>query len=387
MAHDLRGAAAVVGVGLTPFGTLPGKTPFEVTAEAIHNALADAGLKKDQVDGFFTSGMGHVFHGLQAVEYFGLNPSVVDSTNIGGSSFVNCLQSAAMAIKTGACEVALIAYGSTARSNPRGGPGGGAGPNAYNPHESEYKPRNPVVSYALAAARHMYEYGTTREHMAEVAVAARRWAQKNPRAEMRDPLSVEDVLNSRMICDPFSKLDCCLVSDGGAAAILVSAERAKDFPAKPVYLLGVGSAITHEQIAQMPDLTVTAAAQSGPRAFEMAGVGPSDIDVIEFYDAFTINTILFLEDLGFCPKGEGGRFVADGHIGPGGSHPVNTNGGGLSCVHPGMYGMFVQIEAVEQLRGDCGERQIKGAELALANGNGGKLASQVTAIFGTESTL
>ena len=273
MAHDLRGAAAVVGVGLTPFGNLPGKTPFEVTAEAIHNALADAGLKKDQVDGFFTSGMGHVFHGLQAVEYFGLNPKVVDSTNIGGSSFVNCLQSAAMAIKTGACEVALIAYGSTARSNPRGGPGGGSGPNAYNPHESEYKPRNPVVSYALAAARHMHEYGTTREHLAEVAVAARRWAQKNPRAEMRDPLSVEDVLNSRMICDPFTKLDCCLVSDGGAAAILVSAERAKDFPAKPVYLLGVGSAITHEQIAQMPDLTVTAAAQSGPRAFEMAGVG------------------------------------------------------------------------------------------------------------------
>ena len=387
MAHELRGASAVVGVGLTEFGDLPGKIPLEVASEAVHNALGDAGLKKSDVDGFFTSGMNHVFHGVQAAEYLGIQPNVIDSTNIGGSSFVNCVQSAAMALKTGVCEVALIAYGSTARSNPRGGHGGGAGPNAYSPHESEYKPRNPIVSYALAAARHMHEYGTTREQLAAVAVGARDWARNNPRAEMRDPLTIEDVLSSRMVCDPFTVRDCCLVSDAGAAAIMVSADRAKDFPEKPAYLLGIGSAVTHDQIAQMPDLTVSPASQSGPRAYAMAGVGPGDIDVIEFYDAFTINTILFLEDLGFCPKGEGGRFVADGHISPGGSHPVNTNGGGLSCVHPGMYGMFVLIEAVEQLRGACRDRQIDGANLALANGNGGRLASQVTAIFGTEATL
>ena len=204
---------------------------------------------------------------------------------------------------------------------------------------------------------------------------------------MRGALTVEEVANARLVCDPFTVLDCCLISDAGAAIVMVAAERARDLAQKPVYLLGIGSAITHDQIAQMPDLTVTAAAQSGPRAYAMAGVGPADIDVAEFYDAFTINTILFLEDLGFCPKGEGGRFVGDGNIAPGGTLPVNTNGGGLSCVHPGMYGMFVTIEAIEQLRGTTGERQIEGARLALANGNGGRLSSQVTAIFGTESTL
>jgi len=194
-------------------------------------------------------------------------------------------------------------------------------------------------------------------------------------------------VNARMIVDPFGVRDCCLVADAGAAMILVSAERAKDFPKAPVYLLGVGSATTHNNISQMADFTTTAVAQSAPRAFDMAGVTTSDIDVVELYDAFTINTILFLEDMGFCAKGEGGEFVSNGNIAPGGSLPVNTNGGGLSCVHPGMYGMFLMIEAVEQLRGEAGERQIAGAEIAACNGNGGFLSSQVTAVFGSESTL
>jgi acetyl-CoA acetyltransferase len=291
-----------------------------------------------------------------------------------------------MAIKTGVCNVALIAYGSTSRSNRKRKFRDG-NPNAGAFHSSEYNPRNPIISYAFAAARHMHEYGTSRENLAQVAVSTRQWAMKNPRAEMRDPLTIEDVMGARMICDPLTLFDCCLVSDAGAAIVMVAAGRAKDFPQKPAYLLGIGSATSHDQIAQMPDLTVTPAAQSGPRAFAMAGVGPGDIDVAEFYDAFTINTILFLEDLGFCEKGEGGAFVGDGNIGPGGALPVNTNGGGLSCVHPGMYGMFVTIEAVEQLRGSCGERQIDGATIALANGNGGVLSSQVTAIYGTEAAL
>lgn len=387
MAHDLRGAAAVVGVGLTDFGSLPGRTHNEIMAEAVHYALVDAGVTKNQVDGLFVSNMAYAFHGLQAAEYLGISPKVTDSTNIGGSSFINAVQSAAMALQTGVCEVALIAYGSNNRSARTNRVRQNNRPAGMTPHEDIYKPRNPIISYAMSAARHMHQYGTTREQIAQVAVADRQWAALNPRAEFRDPLTVDDVINARMVCDPFTTRDCCLVSDAGAAVVMVRADRAKDHPQKPVYMLGIGSAITHDQIAQMPDLTVSAAAEGGPRAYEMAGVGPKDIDVLEFYDAFTINTILFLEDLGFCAKGEGGPFVEAGNIGPGGSTPVNTNGGGLSCVHPGMYGMFAICEAVEQLRGDCGERQIDSAELALANGNGGKLSSQVTAIFGTESTL
>ncbi|MBT5483965.1 MAG: thiolase, partial [Gammaproteobacteria bacterium] len=211
--------------------------------------------------------------------------------------------------------------------------------------------------------------------------------QLNPAATMRDPLTIEDVVNARMIVDPLGLLDCCLVSDGGAAMIMVRKDRAKDFPKQPVYMLGVGSRTDHNLISCMPDLTTTAAKESAAAAFAMAGVTPKDIDVVELYDAFTINTILFLEDMGFCEKGEGGSFVSNGNIAPGGSLPVNTNGGGLSCVHPGMYGMFLMIEAVQQLRAECGDRQIKGAKLAACNGNGGFLASQVTAVFGTEETL
>ena len=255
------------------------------------------------------------------------------------------------------------------------------------PYESPYNPLNPLSSYALVAARHMHDYGTTRENLAEVAVAARKWAQLNPEAMMRDPLSIEDVLNSKMVSDPLTVRDCCLVTDGAGAFVLVRADRAKSLKQKPVYVLGNSTAIWNRQISSMHDLTVTAAQQSGRIAFEMAQVKPSDIDVVELYDAFTINTILFLEDLGFCKKGEGGAFVSGGRIAPGGELPVNTNGGGLSCTHPGMYGIFIMIEAVRQLRGSCDERQVKDAKLAVVHGNGGTLSSQSTAILGTEETL
>jgi acetyl-CoA acetyltransferase len=241
--------------------------------------------------------------------------------------------------------------------------------------------------YALAASRHMYECGTTREQLAEVAVAARGWARLNPKAFKREDLNVEDVLASRMVSSPLSILDCCLVTDGGGALLVTSAERAKDLRKPPVYLLGAGEAHWHRNISQMPDLTGTAASDSGRRAYEMAGIRPEEVDVVMLYDAFTITPILFLEDLGFCEKGEGGSFVKDGRIAPGGELPVNTNGGGLSYNHPGMYGLLLVIEAVRQLRGECGERQVEGAEIALAHGNGGVLSSQVTAVLGIQSVL
>jgi len=220
-----------------------------------------------------------------------------------------------------------------------------------------------------------------------VAVAARRWAALNPKAFARDPLSVEEVLAARTVCDPLGVLDCCLVTDGGGALVVTGAERAARSGKPPAYLLGAGVAHWHRDISQMPDLTVTAATESGARAYAMAGLGPADVDVVQLYDAFTINPILFLEDLGFCAKGEGGAFVSGGRIAPGGELPVNTNGGGLSYCHPGMYGMFTVIEAVRQLRGEAGERQQDGVEVALAHGNGAVLSSQATALFGTEASL
>jgi len=382
MAHPLRGAVAVVGIGLTPFGELPGRSHLEIMGEAIHNALADAGIAKDKIDGMFGSNFNDPLGALLYPEYFGLKVKVMDNTNIGGSSFNNAMQEAAAALHLGLCDVALIAYGSNSRTTTvRRPPGFGRS------FDAPYKPRQPINSYALAAARHMHQYGTTKEQLAHVAVSARQWARMNPRAFMRQPLTIDEVLKARMVVDPFGVRDCCLVTDGGAAMIVVRADEAKDYPNKPVYLLGVGAATTHNDISQMPDLTVTAVAQAAPRAYAMAGITIKDVDVIEVYDAFTINTILFLEDFGFCKKGEGGPFVASGNIAPGGAHPLNTNGGGLSCVHPGMYGMFLMVEAVEQLRGTAGERQVKDAEIALCNGNGGYLSSQITLVFGTEATL
>ena len=352
-------------------------------AQSAHAALNDAGLKLSDVDGLFCTMMEDSMPVLMAAEYLGIQPRYIDGTMTGGSSFVNYLTSATMALEAGLCDVALICYG----SNQRTASGRLVTASKLPPYEGLYSPRYPISGYALAAARHMYEYGTTRENLADVAVAARAWASHNPEAFMRDPLTREDVLSSRMVGDPLTKLDCCLVTDGGGAVVLVRADRAKNFPNAPVYVLGSAAESSHRQISQMKDFTVTAARESGKRAFAMAGVTPADIDVVELYDAFTINTILFLEDLGFCKKGEGGAFVSDGRIAPGGALAVNTNGGGLSCVHPGMYGIFTIIEAARQIRGDAPGMQLDGVELAVAHGNGGVLSSQVTAILGGASTV
>jgi acetyl-CoA acetyltransferase len=341
------------------------------------------------VDGLCTASAGAAMWPMPVIEYLGINPRYIDGTMLGGSSFIAHLLPAMQAIRSGQCHAVLVCYGSAQRTSTLGRKEIGQARRHLDPqpYELPYEPMFPVSAYALAASRHMHEFGTTREQLADVAVAARAWAQLNPEAFMREPLTRADVLASRMVSDPLSVRDCCLVTDGGGAYVLVSAERAKDLPHKPVYVLGNATAVWNRQISSMPDLTVTAASQSGREAFAMAGLAPKDMDVVQLYDAFTINTILFLEDLGFCPKGEGGRFVADGAIAPGGKLAVNTNGGGLSCVHPGMYGIFALIEAVRQLRGECGERQIGNAKTAVAHGNGGMLSSQSTAVLGTAEAL
>ncbi len=381
---SLRGRAAIVGVAESDLGEIePGFTPLDLVGQATLRALDDAGLKKEDVDGLFSASAYHHMPTLSVGEHLGIRPRYSDATNMGGSSFVSHLFHAAAAMQAGLCEVALITYGSTQRLDGDRLVSG----SETLPYEAPYEPRYPVSMYALAASRHMYQYGTTREQLAEVAVAAREWAKLNPKAFMRDDLSVEDVLNSRMVSSPLSVLDCCLVTDGGGAVIVTGVERARELAKPPVYLLGAGEAHWHRNISQMPDLTVSAAAESGPRAYEMAKLGPGEVKVAMLYDAFTINTVLFLEDLGFCEKGEGGTFVSGGGISPGGDLAVNTNGGGLSYNHPGMYGLLLLVEAARQIRGECGERQVDGANVALVHGNGGVLSSQVTALLGSEETL
>ena len=383
MTDQLRGKSAIVGTGHAGFGEAHGLTSFDVMAQSALAALGDAGLKLSDVDGLVCTMMEDSMPALMAAEYLGIQPRFIDGTMSGGSSFVNYLTSATMALDAGLCDVALIVYGSNQRT-ASGKLVTASRPPAY---EAPYNPRYPISGYAMAAARHMHEYGTTREQLADVAVAARAWARHNPEAFERGPLTREDVLGARMVGDPLTVRDCCLVTDGGGAIVLVRADRARDFPKPPVYVLGSAAQSAHRQISQMKDFTVTAARESGKRAFAAAGVSPGDIQAVELYDAFTINTILFLEDLGFCAKGEGGAFVEGGRIAPDGVLPVNTNGGGLSCVHPGMYGIFTVIEAARQIRGDAPGIQLNDIDVALAHGNGGVLSSQVTAILGSQATL
>ncbi|MFO1295454.1 MAG: thiolase [Rubrivivax sp.] len=379
-----RGAAAIVGAAESDLGEVAeGTSVIDLMAQGVHRALDDCGLTLAEVDGVFAASGQSRMPSTALCEYLRLQPRVHDSTMMGGSSFMTHVAHAQAAIEAGLCEVAVIAYGSTQRSAGRRN----VAPREFNPYETPFKPLTPASAYALAASRHMHQYGTTREQLAEIAVAARRWALLNPAAWEKAPLTVADVLASRMVSHPLTVRDCCLVTDGGGAIVMTSAARAKSLAKPPAYVLGVGECLSHQAISSMPDLTVTGAALSGAQAYAMAGLAPRDIDVVQVYDAFTITTLLFLEDLGFCPKGEGGRFVADGAIAPGGRLPVNTSGGGLSYCHPGMFGLFVLIEAVRQLRGECGARQVHGAETAIAHGNGGVLSSQSTVVLGTAAAV
>ena len=379
-----RGSVAVVGAAESDLGQVaPNTSPMDLIAQATLAALDDCGLKMRNIDGIFCA-MSQARMGPMAVaEYLGLKPDFYDGTIIGGSSFMTHIAHAQAALEAGLCKVALVCYGSTQRSVSRAA----ASRPEYNYYETPYRPFMPPTAYAMATSRHMHQYGTTREDLAQVAVSARQWALLNPKAWEKEPLTVKEVLDARMVSYPFTVRDCCLVTDGGGAIILTLADKAKTLKKKPVYVLGTGEAISHANISSMKDLTVSAAAESGPKAFGMAGLKPSDVNMLSLYDAFTITPSLFLEDLGYCPKGEGGRFVQGGAIAPGGKLAVNTSGGGLSYCHPGMYGLLVLIEAIRQVRGECGQRQVKNCDVALAHGNGGVLSSQCTVIFGSESTL
>lgn len=378
-----RGRTAIVGAATFGIGKCPGVSAVDMAAKAALLALADAGIALSEVDALYTSAPYEALGGMELAEYLGITPRVTDCNRTGGSAFEVYVQQAALALDAGLIDCALIAYG----SNPASNPPPGVGMTRQSPWEAPYRPLAPISSYALAASRHMHLYGTTREQLAQVAVAARQWAQLNPEAAVRDPLTVDDVLKARMVSDPLTVRDCCLFNDGAAAIVMVRADRAKNCAKTPVPVLGAAHAVTHREISSMPDLTVTGAAISGAQAFAQAGVGPADIDVVMLYDAFTVTPLLFLEDLGFCPKGEGGRFISGGHIAPGGGLALNTNGGGLSCVHPGMYGLFLLVEATRQLRGEAGDRQVKDAKVAIAHGNGGVLSSEATVVLGTADTL
>ena len=385
MANDfrkMRGSVAIAGVAESDeLGKLPHKSALALHMEAAHNALADAGLKKSDVDAVFTSGR-NMANDLP--EYLGIRPRFIGGTQVGGCSFILHVEHAMAAISAGLCDVALITHGESGYSRiampaPRWGED-----STNNQFELAYGHAGPSTGYGMVATRHMHEFGTTKEQMAEVAVATRKWAALNPKAMMRDPITVDDVLSSRLIAWPFNLLDCCLVTDGGGAAVVVSAERARSLPKKPVYVLGTGEGGTHQMISQMPSYNRwDAAVIAGERAFKMSGIKHSDVDVAMFYDAFTIVPILALEALGFCKPGEGGPFVSGQRTAPGGDFPMNTNGGGLSYTHTGMYGIYTIIEAVRQLRGECGPHQVNDAEVAICHGTGGTWSASATMVLST----
>ncbi len=370
------GNTAIVGVHEHESRFSPDKSEFQIMGECAREALADAGLAKDDVDGLFGASMSMGMMGIvDLAEYLDLHPSYIDGTNIGGSSFVAHVNHAAAAINAGLCSVALVLYGSTAASNSVAiGTGGRGGADAAASFTTPYG-MTTVGSYAMYANLHMHHFGTTSEQLAEIAVTMRRHAGLNPNAKMRQPITVDDVLASRVISSPLHLLDCCIISDGGGAVVVTSMERARDLAKRPVQLLGCGEAVTHQETGSS-DLLTIAAAQSGAAAMGMAGITHDDIDLAMIYDSFTITVLATLENLGFCKRGEGGDFVGGGRIGLGGELPVNPDGGGLSSNHPGMRGIFLIIEAVKQLRGECGERQVDGAEVALAHGTGGTIGDK-----------
>ncbi|HEX6311794.1 MAG TPA: acetyl-CoA acetyltransferase [Acidimicrobiia bacterium] len=383
----------IAGIGLSDYPVAPDLDSMQHHTLALQRALADSGVALRDIDGYIGAGGSHqqmVDDAVSMAEYLRIDHKYIDSTMTGGSSFEFHVQHGAAAIRDGICDTILVTYGSNqlSRMGRMLGTGGFTrgsqkvgGPMAY---EAPYG-NSLVGAYAMAAQRHMYEYGTTSEQLAEIAVGVREFAGLNPSAMYRDPITVDDVVGSRMIADPMHKLDCCVISDGGGAFIMTTAERAADLRQPPAYVLGAAGAQTHWNISQMPDYTVTAAAKAGPIAFERAGVTPADIDTIQFYDSFTITALLLLEDLGFCPKGEGGKFVAEGHLRRGGALPLNTDGGGLSSCHPGMRGIFLIVEAVRQLRGQGGDAQVPDCKLALACGSGGWLSCMGTVILGSEA--
>ncbi|MFF1834837.1 acetyl-CoA acetyltransferase [Streptomyces sp. NPDC058231] len=377
--------AVIAGVALSDVGRVDDKTPYALMAQASRQALAEAGLRPQDVDGLASTSQG-TLPPVDIGEYLGLRPRWIDSTAVGGASWEVMLAHAADAIAAGHADVVLLTYGSTARSDLRKGLRGASldwGSRGPLQWESPYG-HSLISKYAMAARRHMHEYGTTVEDLAEVAVSARFNARDNPEAYYRDPITIDDVMGGPMIADPFTKLHCCIRSDGGAAAVLVAEDRIPDLRSDPVWVLGTGEATSHMLTSQWDDLTTGPAEVSGRLAFERAGLRPSDVDVCELYDAFTYMLLATVEDLGFCKKGEGGAFIRDGRLRLGGELPTNTDGGGLSACHPGQRGLFLVVEAVRQLRGECGPRQVPDAEVACVSGTGGWFCSSGTVLLGSQ---
>jgi acetyl-CoA acetyltransferase len=356
-------------------------------AQALQRALADCGMDKRDLDGY--AGVGGEDQAPPIADYLGINHRFIDGTMTGGSSFEFHIQHASAAVRAGYCDAVAITYGSNLLSAMGRSIGTGgmfaAGKPVGGIAQYEVPYGNTLVgSYAMAARRHMHEFGTTSEQLATIAVGIREYAALNPLAMYRDPITVDDVLSSRAIADPLHKLDCCVVSDGGGAIILTTAERARDLRQPPVYVLGAAASQSHWNITQMPDFTSTSAATCGPEALDQAGISADEIDVLQLYDSFTITVLLLLEGLGLCAKGEGGEFVADGNLHMGGQFPLNTDGGGLSSSHPGMRGIFLLAEATRQLRHQAGEAQVPGCSIAVACGSGGWLSCMGTTVLGSE---
>ena len=379
----------IVGVGLSDAPRAPHLDSVGHHVQAIQRALADAGLEKRAIDGYLCAGMAvGAVDAVSMAEYLGIDHRYIDGTMTGGSSFEFHVQHAAAAIRDGLCDTVLVSYGSDllSRSGRTLGTGGFGGLGKVTGAELYAAPYGlPIVGgYALVAQRHMHEFGTTSEQLAGIAVGVREFASLNPNAMYRDPLTVANVLASRVIADPLHLLDCCVVSDGGGAFLMTTAERARDLRKPPVRVLGAAGAQTHWNISQMPDYTTSAGATCIPEAFARAGVGPGDVDTIQFYDSFTITVLVLLEDAGFCKKREGGAFVEQGHLRRGGRLPLNTDGGGLSACHSGMRGLFLIAEAVRQLRGEAGPAQVPDARVALAVGSGGWLSCIGAVVLGRE---
>ncbi len=379
--------AAIVGIYEYPLRAVePGVTDTQIRVDSARMALADAGLKWQDVDGLYDYGGG----GLGFAEYLGLKPTIIDTTSVGGSSFEFQAAHALYAIRSGKCKVALLSYGSTSHSAQRniGTAGGGVGFGAPTLSANMEAPWGSVLiaNYAMVSQRHMYQYGTKPEQLAEISVATRAHAVRNPEAvrAMTDlgfvgvgEITVDDVLSSRMIADPLHLLECCMISDGGGAVVIAAPEVARGTRKKPVWIIGGGEATKYRENGG--DITVSAGAQSAPIAFGEAGITPQDIDVAMIYDSFSITVMCCLEDLGFCKKGEGGSFVQSGRLrwDKPGAPALNTDGGGLSSNHPGMRGLFLLTEATRQLRGES-TSQVANAKLAVAHGNGGLLGSTHT---------
>jgi acetyl-CoA acetyltransferase len=372
---------AVVGAAeTTQLGVIPGMSQIQLHADAALNAMKDAGLKPADIDGIATAGETPV----TLAHYLGITPKWCDGTAVGGCSFMLHVRHAAAAINDGLCNTVLITHGESGKSRIAVTPRPPFPGSLSGQFESPFGVAGPPTMFTIPVMRYLKHYNVSQEQLASVAVVQREWAGKNPRATFKDPITVDDVLKSRMIAYPFRILMCCLVTDGGGALILTRADRAKDFPTKPVYILGTGESAEGPMISQMEDFTSSRAFRvAGPQAFKEAGIAHKDVDHLMIYDAFAHLPLYGLEDLGFCERGEAASFIEKRNTAPGGKLPLNTNGGGLSYMHSGMYGMYALQESVRQMRGTAAA-QVKGAKISVCHGVGGMFAASGTIIFSNE---